>query len=406
VTDATASLVRWASPSAGRRSDKHRRVHRPRRVARSLGPELTIKVQGCASSEARLLGRRTCGATPALPGVPAGPRESLVTCAASVATTGRERPLLHRVQPLRIVETVVLRSRPARSQATPGRSPTAPRMRRPSPALRWPAYLPTDGRAKELLGRRSGSAGVPRRRSVESAATQAATPGPGRLLRGPTDQLSGRYRAPYGVAELPPGPTSPLAIQVSQAEPAANPAVWSPGEARRGVSLVGVTRSSPPPTSPGRAARSTVSLDRTYRSGSLGYGPLGSAAGTHPVRPPARVRYHREVEYHDGTGNVYRLLRAARPRPPATTTICRKLLHPQGTVMRSSSSREAPGGGCTARSTTPSVFGRLGRLVEISTACARTPTANPGQHIFLSYDSFGQLVTIEDDLGLPFPRWE
>ena len=112
------------------------------------------------------------------------------------------------------------------------------------------------------------------------------------------------YRAPRGLKSLPGWADAvPSPIQASLAEPALNPAMWSPGEAGVSASLVA-----------GEALLSTtdfawqgrglpVTLDRTYRSGTLGFGPLGSAGWHSSLFAHLReIGTTGEVEYRDGAG--------------------------------------------------------------------------------------------------------
>ncbi|MCP4573627.1 MAG: hypothetical protein GY838_14810, partial [bacterium] len=116
------------------------------------------------------------------------------------------------------------------------------------------------------------------------------------------------YRAPAGAAEVVAWADAvPSPIQVSLAEPARNPSMWSPGEAGVSTTLVsgevmlGVTDH----TVPGRSL--AFVMERTYRSGVAGFGPLGSAGWSSRLFAHLReIRTTGEVEYHDGRGHIWR----------------------------------------------------------------------------------------------------
>ncbi len=91
-------------------------------------------------------------------------------------------------------------------------------------------------------------------------------------------------------------------VKVFLAKPARNPAMWSPGEAGVSTALVsgevmlGV---------PGRSL--AFVMERTYRSGVAGFGPLGSAGWSSRLFAHLReIRTTGEVEYHDGRGHIWR----------------------------------------------------------------------------------------------------
>jgi len=411
VTDATASLVPLGVPvKPGAEATSTAAFTVRVALPGSLGPELTIKVQGLRMlPEARLLGQEDVGATPALPGGPGWPaREVFVTLRRVGGDDGTESGRYSTVYNLyESVETVVLEADPRARHAytrqiSDGTADEKTQCRR----CDWPAYLPTDGRAKELL---AGGAYVRAFLAVDpssSAATQAATQAAAAFFEGQRTNSQDSYRAPYGVAELPAWADDvPSPIQVSQAEPAANPAVWSPGEAGVGVSLVGGDALLAATDFAWQGRALTVSLDRTYRSGSLGYGPLGSA-GWHGTLFAHLREFGTtgEVEYHDGTGNVYRLLPRGTSTPAGyDDDPVGSYFIPKGLFMRLVKLSGGSGWRLYGPQHDSLVFDGSGRLVEISDRLRQN--ADPriqGNTIFLSYDSFGQLVTIEDDLGLTF----
>jgi hypothetical protein len=85
--------------------------------------------------------------------------------------------------------------------------------------------------------------------------------------------------------------------------------VWSPGEAGVSASLVAgeALVSATDYTTMGRSL--PLTLDRTYRSGTLGYSPLGSAGWHSSLFAHLRLlpTIH-GVEYHDGSGAIWRFL--------------------------------------------------------------------------------------------------
>ncbi len=82
--------------------------------------------------------------------------------------------------------------------------------------------------------------------------------------------------------------TVPSPVQVSLAESVQSPVLWSPGEAGVMISLVSgdAIQSTVDYSVPGRSLSFT--MDRTYRSGNLGHGPLGSGEWT--SRPFSRLQ--------------------------------------------------------------------------------------------------------------------
>jgi hypothetical protein len=99
----------------------------------------------------------------------------------------------------------------------------------------------------------------------------------------------------------------PSPIQASLAEPPLGAAGWSPGEGGVAASLVSGESlySSVDHAVAGRALGFT--FERSYRSGLLGYNPLGAAGWTANLY--AHLRHNPitgEVSYHDGGGNVWR----------------------------------------------------------------------------------------------------
>jgi hypothetical protein len=91
------------------------------------------------------------------------------------------------------------------------------------------------------------------------------------------------------------------------AESAQSAAIWAPGEAGVSVSLVsgeGLVAAAYL-VKPGRGL--SFVMDRSYRSGALDYGPLGSAGWSSSLFAHLReIPTTGEVEYHYGRGHVWR----------------------------------------------------------------------------------------------------
>lgn len=151
---------------------------------------------------------------------------------------------------------------------------------------------------------------------------------------------SAGYRAPWGLARATSWADSvPAPIQVSLEEPVLSPAYWDSGERGVGVLLGGgeAFLSATDYAKPGRGI--DVALERTYRSGVLGFGPLGSAGWSSPLlqhlrpiplygdgkRPSRQGPVSLEeltdipemVEYYDGAGHVFRFVSKGKGGCPA-----------------------------------------------------------------------------------------
>ena len=187
----------------------------------------------------------------------------------------------------------------------------------------------------------------------------------------------------------------PSPVQAALAEPVLNAAIWSPEEAGVSVSLVsgeallGATDYS----TPGKGLAMT--LDRTYRSGTLGFGPLG-AAGWHSSLF-AHLRYlpeTKEVEYFDGSGNVYRFV------PSGGEADGERFFPIPGLRVRLGVRPDGSGWRMVDEHHMAMLFDRAGRLTEISDNLRRTADAGKqGSTITLRYDAFGQLNRVIDDQG-------
>ncbi|MFV1988382.1 MAG: RHS repeat-associated core domain-containing protein, partial [Gemmatimonadota bacterium] len=401
----------------------------------SFGEQLTAKVQSLrVLPDGRFLGEGDIGAAVAVPGGPGWPAPEIEVTLHRVGTGDNETPPASGdpfPDPADLVngesgrfsnaynlyeseEVVLLIADPRASKGyirqdlTSGDFADVADEKAQCRRCEWPSYLPDPAptppddpelaRAKELL------AGGPFIRVFLS--TDDPESPTGRALAFFESQ-GDNYRLPSGAAGVigwADGVPSP--IQVSLAEPARNPAVWSPSEAGLTVSLVSgetiVTATDHAVAGRGSA----FSVDRTYRSGVIGYGPLGSAGWDASFF--AHVRENKltgEVELRDGQGGVWRFLLPSRIDP-----VC-----PDG--YTSSSNAEAYctadgvdlrldpllGGGwrLIGRQHEVLTFDENGRLTEMRDRLRRNEAdpAKRGNTLRLTHDAFGQLIQVKDDLG-------
>lgn len=192
-------------------------------------------------------------------------------------------------------------------------------------------------------------------------------------------------------------------VAASPAEPSLNAAYWSPGEAGVSVSLVSGDAILATTDFSWRGRMLTLALERVYRSGTLGYGPLGSAGWHSPLF--ARLRENGvtgEVQYHDGRGRVFRFLpRGGEPPPDGWEDdpnggYC----VPKGLYVRLLKLGGGQGWMLIGRHHDIARFDAEGRLTEISDRLRQVKEAHEqGSTIRFFYDAFGQLKHIEDDLG-------
>lgn len=147
----------------------------------------------------------------------------------------------------------------------------------------------------------------------------------------------------------------------------------------------------------------TFSFTRTYRSGTLGYGPLGSAGWSANLFAHLReIETTREVEYHDGRGNVWRFLPRDGGEPPAgfDDDPSGSYFVPRGLYLRLQKLSAEQGWRLLSREHHSLFFDARGRLVAFSDRHRRNaPVDEQGSTIRFRYDTFGQLVGIKDDLG-------
>ncbi|HEY0783884.1 MAG TPA: DUF6531 domain-containing protein, partial [Thermoanaerobaculia bacterium] len=145
------------------------------------------------------------------------------------------------------------------------------------------------------------------------------------------------------------------------------------------------------------------SLARTYRSGTLGYGPLGSAGWSASLFAHLReLPVSGEVEYHDGQGHVWRFYPRSLPAPPEGTEADESGSYsvPAGLYLRLQKLPGDLGFRLIGREHDVALFDGMGRLIEISDRHRRGGTeGDQGSRLQLHYDPFGQLESVLDDLG-------
>ena len=220
------------------------------------------------------------------------------------------------------------------------------------------------------------------------------------------------YRAPSGFANLTGyADEIPSAAQLALAEPAQNPAVRSieAGASVRLTSGEGVVEAR----DFSAAARSLgFAFDRTYRSGVLGYGPLGAAgwnaslfAHLREIELPEVAEGASFVDYHDGAGQVWRFvgLPSDLACPDGTSrdkgeSYCT----PKGLYLRLD---KVMGDGTfrlVGRNNDTLRFDSAGRLTLISDRHAFDAPDTKGSSVHLYYTAAGDLVRVEDEMGRVF----
>ena len=216
------------------------------------------------------------------------------------------------------------------------------------------------------------------------------------------------YPTPAGYADIAaPADAVPSPIQVTLAEPAQNPAMWSPGEAGVSVALTGgdLMLTASDHVVGGRGIPFT--FDRTYRSHSLGYGPLGSAGwGANLFARLREIDTTGEVEYHDGRGHVWRFYPNAEPDAPVPDEdhydedFAASYHPPKGVYLRLQKLRDDRGWRLIGRHHDTAEFDAEGRLTTISDRHRRgQDPEDQGNTLHLRYDVFGQLIGVTDDLA-------
>ena len=216
------------------------------------------------------------------------------------------------------------------------------------------------------------------------------------------------YPTPAGYADIAaPADAVPSPIQVTLAEPAQNPAMWSPGEAGVSVALAGgdLMLSASDHVIAGRGIPFT--FDRVYRSHSLGYGALGSAGWSANLFAHLReIDTTGEVEYHDGKGHVWRFYPNAEPDAPVPdddhydVDPTASYNPPKGVYLRLQKLRDGRGWRLIGRHHDTAEFDGEGRLTTLSDRHRRGQDPNDqGNTLHLRYDVFGQLIGVTDDLA-------
>ncbi len=195
----------------------------------------------------------------------------------------------------------------------------------------------------------------------------------------------------------------PSPLQVSLAEPAQSRAAFDFSEAGASVNLVSgeLLLSHSDHLVPGRGL--PFSFDRSYRSSTLGYGPLGSAGWNVSVLAHLReIETTGEVEYHDGSGQVWRFYSLAGEDPPDgwEEDPLGSYHAPEGLFLRLQRLSGDQGWRLIDRNHNSLIFDAAGRLLEISDRHRRGQAADKqGSTLRLRYDAVGQLASIKDDLG-------
>ncbi|MEO8055361.1 MAG: Ig-like domain-containing protein, partial [Acidobacteriota bacterium] len=232
----------------------------------------------------------------------------------------------------------------------------------------------------------------------------------------------------------------PSAAQATLAEPALNSATWQ-GEAGVGVAL-GPGEALIAATDFAAAGRGVdFSFERSYRSGALGYGPLGAAPWSaslfahlrfippvitsNPDKNPKVYSYLGEVQYHDGGGRVFTFHPACEKDCPP------EYVQPPGTGdgRKCPPETELDGGGTDLNGTSYCIpkglylnlqrlqngkayrivtqshglvyFNEDGTLAEVSDRFRREPKGSTTREntLRLTYDGTRHLVSAEDDYG-------
>ena len=388
----------------------------------SLGPELTAKVQSLrALPGERSLGEEAVGPSVAPPGGPGWPDNEVVVRLRRLGVGsdegssqellgGEAGPLGTAYQLYESVETVLLvadpRARrgyerqdapgtdiadeqaqcrrcdwpgyPARSVDAPTRRSTTSRSCSPAATSAPSSSPPTTGRSPPARPprRRSSSSPTAARTTRRRPAGPRPPEPPTRYRRRSRCRSPSRRRAPRCGAPARPGPSVAL-----------------PG----GELLVAATDREVA----GRAM--PFSLARTYRSGMLGYGPLGSAGWSATLFAHLReLPATGEVEYHDGMGHVWRFFPKSLPEPPPGTEAddAGSYYAPQGVYLRLQKLPGGRGWRLLGRGHDAALFDGAGRLVEIDDRHVRGGTeGEQGSRMRFAYDAFGQLATVIDDLG-------
>ena len=379
----------------------------------SLGEGLTARVQSLLTLPSEhLLGKEKVGAAAAMPGGPGWPEPGVTVTLRRL--TGEK--LSGGYNLYESEETVLLIADPRagkkyRRQEVPNSEADEESQCR---RCKWPSYLPDPyGSSPELAKVKELLAGGRYLRVFLAKDPDSDTA----LI---VDTLFAieffkaqgeNYPLPAASAEVSAFADSvPSPVQVSLSEPPQSPAAW-PGTAGVAVALTSgeALLSSVDHQVNGRAL--SVTFDRTYRSHTLGYGPYGSAGWSSGLFAHMReIGTTAEVEYHDGTGRVFRFLprnsqkdcRDETDQPQLSTherdgSNC-SYFPPKGLYLRLT--KTAYGWRLLDRHHNELRFDRSGRLTEANDRFRQSGEAGVvGSTTRYIYDVFGRLVTIEDDLG-------
>jgi RHS repeat-associated protein len=406
----------------------------------SLGPELLAKVQSLrVLPPERHLGKEDIGAAVAPPGGPGWPDNEVLVRLRRVGVgtdeqgvdggvlDGEGGQLGTAYQLYESVETVLLLADPRARAGYKRQDDNATKEADEEAQCRrcaWPRYLPNPADAND-----------PALKDVEQLLAGRYVraflfaPDPDELPTDPHDpdanidpktleatkkaielftDLGEKYPLPAGSAEIAgPADTVPSPLQSSLAEPPQSPALWDAGEAGVAVALTGgeLLVAATDRTVPGRAL--SFSLDRTYRSGTLGYGPLGSAGWSGSLFAHLReLPASGEVEYYDGMGHVWRVYPSTLEEAPEgyEKDESGSYYVPKGLFLRLQKLSGGQGFRLLGRQHDVARFDEQGRMIELSDrhhhdgAAEAASGKDQGSRIQLRYDPFGQLVTVVDDL--------
>ncbi len=376
----------------------------------TLGEKLVAKVQTLRSlPDARFLSKDDVGPLVAAPGGGGWPeRDVFVTLRRLVPVAGTSSDRLQ--QPFNLYESdeVVLlladpRAKLAYWKSKQGLKSPAQVADEKTQCRRCgrPSYLPNDTGNTEIPVKELLAAGPwVRAYLAEPPGGDAPTAAALDFFR----QQGDNFPAPSGAVQVSGHADEvPSPIQISLAEPALNPAVWS-AEAGTSVSLVSgeAILAATDHAVEGRGVGFV--FDRTYRSGVLGYGPLGAAGWNSSLFAHLRMLPHTgEMEFHDGGGRVWKF------SPPALGG-CVDVDHyesdgafciPKGLYVKV----EVVGNGAAfrlvGRNHDTMLFDSNGRLLELSDRHRRgaSDPSSQGNTLSLFYDGAGYLVRAEDELG-------
>ena len=407
----------------------------------SLGATVTAKVQSLRALPDRdLLDRDDLGAAVGIPGGPGWPEREVTVTLRRLGTsdTGGGGRFSNAFNLYESDETVLLVADPRAKESYQRQSLPDPEVADERTQCRRcarPSYLvPNDPAVKELL------AAGPWVRAYLSGA-------------GAADAIAffaahrNDYRPPVGTtaaaawADEVPSPT-----QHALAEPALNPAMWS-GEAGASVCLTsgeGILEAVDR-VEPGRGV--DFVFDRTYRSGMLGYGPLGSAGWSsslfaHLRTLPALPKLDADgkpvdkeflalggIELHDGNGHVFTFWTPCDtkevnacpdgyvdppPPVPALPIKCPdgaekdpegSYCVPKGVYVQLQKLDLGEGYHLIGRNHEQVYFDANGRIREISDRFRRTKSSSPAlpeNTLKLDYDFAGNLAGVTDDQGRRF----